>query len=31
MVFLQGARQGDVVPPLMYLCYSDTLIQELCR
>ena len=28
---LQGARQGGVVSPFMYLCYSDDLINELCR
>ena len=28
---LQGARQGGVVSLFMYLCYSDDLINELCR
>ena len=27
----QGARQGGVVSPFMYLCYSDDLINGLCR
>ena len=28
---LQGSRQGGVLSPFLYLCFTDDLLEELCK